>query len=74
MNWRGRPLTSHEVVVALIGATTSRTGLRVRAESAPNTYPPKVKVSDAEMATLALTRHAFHDDWNYTFQPHPAPP
>ena len=74
MNWRGRPLTSYAVIVDLIGATTSRTGLRVRAEADANPYPPKVKVSDAEMAALALTRHAFHGDWNYPFQPHPAPP
>jgi hypothetical protein len=74
MNWRGRPLISHEVVVDLIGATTSRTGLRVQAELDTNAYPTKVKVSDAEMAALALTRHAFHGDWNYTLQPQPAPP
>jgi len=74
MNWRGRPLTSHEVVVDLIGATTSRTGLRVQAALDTNAYPTKVKVSDAEMAALALTRHAFHGDWNYTLQPHPVPP
>jgi hypothetical protein len=71
MNWRGRPLVSHEVIVDLIGATTSRTGLRVQAELDTNAYPTKVKVSDEEMAALALTRHAFHGDWNYTL--HPAP-
>jgi len=70
MNWRGRPLVSHEVMVDLIGATTSRTGLRVQAERDTNAYPTKVKVSDEEMAALALTRHAFHGDWNYTLHPH----
>jgi len=73
MNWRGRPLHSHAVVVDLIGATTNRTGLRVQAELDTNAYPTKVKVSDEEMASLLLTRHAFHGDWNYTLHPLPPP-
>lgn len=71
MNWRGRPLISHEVIVELIGATTTRTGLRVQAERDPGEYPTKVKVSDEEMARLRLTPHEFHGEWNYTLAPTP---
>ncbi|MFI7301380.1 ISAzo13 family transposase [Streptomyces sp. NPDC050121] len=73
MNWRGRPLTSHEVIVESIAATTTRTGLRVTAELDTNTYPTGVAIDDAEMAALPLTRHAFHGDWNYALHPQPAP-
>ena len=69
MNWRGRPLVSHEVIVNLIGATTTRTGLTVQAERDLGTYPTKVQVSDEEMAALHLTPHAFHGEWNYTIAP-----
>jgi hypothetical protein len=71
MNWRGRPLISHEVVVDLIGATTTATGLQVPAELDPGAYPTKVKVSDNEFATVHLTPHAFHGEWNYTVTPRP---
>ena len=70
MNWRGRPLTSYEVVLELIAATTSKTGLRVHAERDHGTYPTKMVVSDTEMAAIALFPHAFHGDWNYTLDPH----
>jgi Rhodopirellula transposase DDE domain len=69
MNWRGRPLTSHEVIVQTIAATTTRTGLTVRAELDPGSYPDGVKVSDAQMDALPLTRHDWHGDWNYTLRP-----
>jgi hypothetical protein len=69
MNGRGRPLTSHEVIVELIGATTTRTGLRVRAELDRGRYPLGVKVRDEELAAVPLARHAFHGEWNYTIQP-----
>jgi hypothetical protein len=71
MNWRGRPLTSHEVVVNSIAATTTRTGLTVRAELDPGSYPAGEKVSDAEMDALPLTRHDWHGDWNYALRPEP---
>ncbi len=71
MNWRGRSLVSHEVVVELIGATTTASGLRVQAELDPGTYPTKLKVSDAELARVHLTPHAFHGEWNYTVTPRP---
>ena len=69
MNWRGRPLTSHEVIVQTIAATTTRTGLRVRAELDTSTYDTGVKVSDRQMDALPLTRHDWHGDWNYTLRP-----
>ena len=70
-NWRGRPLTSHEVVVELIGATTTRTGLTVHAEVDTNAYPRGLKVSDAEMAAIRpqIEPDQFHGDWNYTLRP-----
>jgi len=71
MNWRGRPLVSHEIIVDLIGATTTASGLRVQAELDPGAYPTKVKVSDDELATVQLTPHAFHGEWNYTVTPRP---
>jgi transposase len=69
MNWRGRPLTSHEVIVATIAATTTRTGLRVRAELDTSTYDTGVKISDRQMGALPLTRHEWHGDWNYALRP-----
>ncbi|MFJ7281091.1 ISAzo13 family transposase [Kitasatospora sp. NPDC098663] len=69
MNWRGRPLTSHEVIVQSIAATTTRTGLRVDAQLDTGLYPIGVTVSDADMAALPISRHHFHGDWNYTLHP-----
>jgi hypothetical protein len=71
MNWRGRPLTSHEVIVQTIAATTTRTGLRVRAGLDTSTYDTGVKISDRQMDALPLTRHDWHGDWNYTLRPQP---
>jgi Rhodopirellula transposase DDE domain len=73
LNWRGRPLVSHEVIVNLIGATTTQTGLTVQAERDTGVYPTKVQVSDEAMAALQLTPHAFHGEWNYTIAPAPLP-
>ena len=69
LNWRGRPLTSHEVIVELIGATTTRQGLQVHAALDTGTYPTRVKVSDEELATVHLRPHCFHGEWNYTILP-----
>jgi len=69
MNWRGRPLVSHQVVVDLISATTTKKGLRVRAKLDKGTYPTRVKISDEHMAQLRLKPHSFHGEWNYTIQP-----
>ena len=74
MNWRGRPLTSHEVIVNTIAATTTRTGLTVRAGPGPGTYDTGIKVSDEQMAGLPLDRHDWHGEWNYTLRPEPPRP
>jgi hypothetical protein len=74
LNWRGRPLTSHQVVVQTIAATTTSTGLRVHAELDTGHYPTGVKVSDAQMDAIAVTGHAWHGEWNYTLVRHEAPP
>jgi Rhodopirellula transposase DDE domain len=66
MNWRGRPLTSHEVVVNLISATTTQSGLTVRAERDRAAYHTGIKVTDAELARIPISPHLFHGDWNYT--------
>jgi hypothetical protein len=72
MNWRGRPLTSHEVVVATIAATTTRTGLRVKAVLDEGTYPTGLRITDRQMRELLrrhISRHEFHGDWNYDVHP-----
>lgn len=69
MNWRGRPLVSHEVVVKLIGATMTKSGLKVRAKLDKRKYPLKIKVSDEDMKSLNLEPHKFHGEWNYTIKP-----
>jgi len=71
MNWRGRPLTSHQVVVELIGATTTKQGLRVHAERDTGIYPKDVTVSDASMSEIDLQAHSWHGEWNYTIRPRP---
>ncbi|MGH3595916.1 MAG: ISAzo13 family transposase, partial [Mycobacterium sp.] len=73
MNWRGRPLASHEVIVNSIAATTTRAGLTVHAELDPGSYPAGTEISDEQMAAIPLARHRFHGDWNYTLRPHPVP-
>jgi hypothetical protein len=69
MNWRGRPLTSHEVIMQTIAATTTRAGLRVHAELDTSAYQTGIKISDQQMDALPLTRHDWHGDWNYTLRP-----
>jgi Rhodopirellula transposase DDE domain len=74
--WRGRPLTSHDVVVNTIGAVTTATGLTVTAVLDAGSYPTGTRVSDEQMRDLedrALTRHGFHGEWNYAFPPVPRP-
>jgi hypothetical protein len=76
MNWRGRPLTSHEVIVQTIAATTTRTGLTVAAELDPGEYPKGIKISDRQMKDLEqreLRRHHFHGEWNYDLIPARSP-
>lgn len=69
MNWRGRPLTSHEVVVELIAATTTKKGLKVHALRDFGNYPKEVSVPDSDMAEIDLRSHQFHGEWNYTITP-----
>jgi transposase len=66
LNWRGRPLTSHEVVVETIAATRTRTGLQVQAQLDTGSYPLGVSISTARMRTLPITSHSWHGAWNYT--------
>jgi hypothetical protein len=66
MNWRGKPLVSHEVVVNLIAATTTAKGLKVKARLDPRLYPTKVEVSKEAMRQVNLQPHSFHGEWNYT--------
>jgi hypothetical protein len=68
-NWRAQPLVSYRVIVDLIAATTTTTGLTVRCELDQNLYPKGIAVSDAEMAALNITHHQFHGEWNYTIAP-----
>jgi len=69
-NWRGKPLLSYQVIVNLIAATTTATGLQVHAELDRNAYPAGVKVSDQDLAQVRLLRDKFHGDWNYVIRPH----
>ena len=71
-NWRGKPLISHEVVVNLIAATTTTTGLKVRSALDRGAYPSGIKVPDADMEKLNLRTEAFHPDWNYSLLPRQA--
>lgn len=69
LNWRGKPLISHEVIVNLIAATTTRRGLRIRSALDTNSYPAGRKVTNKETATLRIDRDTFHGEWNYTINP-----
>ncbi len=68
-NWRGRPLVSREVVVNLIGSTTTKTGLEIRAELDGGSYPVGREVTDRQMESLSIKREKFHGEWNYTIRP-----
>jgi transposase len=70
-NWRGRPLISHEVILNLIAATTTKTGLVVRSELDVSPYPIGCPPSDVDLETLHLLRDAFHGEWNYSLRPRP---
>jgi Rhodopirellula transposase DDE domain len=70
-NWRGKPLVSHEVIVNLIAATTTKAGLRVQSQLDTGTYPKGIKVGKREFAAIQLRRHEFHGEWNYTITPRP---
>jgi hypothetical protein len=75
-NWRGRPLTSHEVIINTIAATTTKTGLTIQAELDTGSYPTGIKITDRQMRAFEKTRlhrHGFHGDWNYTIAPSTTP-
>ncbi len=76
MNWRGRPLASHDIIVNSIAAVTTATGLKVHAELDTGAYPAGITVSNAQMDALPLVTHYWHGEWNYTLLPAPpaAPP
>ncbi|MFF1917221.1 hypothetical protein ACFVYE_37855 [Streptomyces sp. NPDC058239] len=69
MNWRGRPLTSHDVVVNAIAATRTRSGLRVEAELDTCRYPLGISISKAQLKSLPIEYHNTHGIWNYTVRP-----
>ncbi len=72
INWRGRPLTSYRTIVELIGATTTRTGLTVRAELDQTEYPRGIKVTDDQIDEIGIQPHDWHGQWNYTIPNSPA--
>jgi hypothetical protein len=74
MNWRGKPLVSHQVIVQLIGSTPTETGLKVCCEIDGNLYPKGLKVSDQEIQAINITRNEFHGEWNYSIAPNQQPP
>jgi hypothetical protein len=68
-NWRGKPLITHQVIVSLIAATTTKTGLAIRSRLDARSYPKGRRVSDSQLARVNLAPHAFHGEWNYTIHP-----
>ena len=73
MNWRGRPLNTHQVIVDLISNTTTATGLTVHCVLDTGQYPTGIKYTNKDVDALPITRHDFHGDWNYTIHPHDTP-
>ena len=69
LNWRGKPLTSYQVVIELIASTTTNTGLTVYARLDETTYPQKIKITDEQIAAVNITGHQFHPEWNYIISP-----
>jgi Rhodopirellula transposase DDE domain len=68
-NWRGRPLTSLQVVINLIGHTTNTHGLKVEARLDENLYQTGIQVTDQEFDAIAIERNSFHGEWNYIIKP-----
>jgi DDE family transposase len=69
LNWRGKPLISHEVIINLIAGTTTSTGLKVYAQLDQRPYPTRIEVTDEQLAAVNITRHIFHGEWNYSVTP-----
>jgi hypothetical protein len=72
-NWRGKPLVSHQVILQLIAATTTDTGLTITCDIDGNSYPKGIIVTDAEWAAINITLDPFHGEWNYTIRPREKP-
>ncbi len=72
LNWRGKPLVSHEVIINLIAATKTQNGLTVRCSLDKNIYPKGIKVTDEELSRVRIRLDSFHGDWNYSIHPHNA--
>jgi hypothetical protein len=70
-NWRDRPLVSREVVVNVIGHTTTKTGLEIHSELNEHSYPTGQEVTDQQLESLSIKRDRFHGEWNYTLVPRP---
>jgi len=68
-NWRGKPLVSHEVMVNLIGSTTTKKGLKIRAEMDDNEYQTGIKISDKKLDEVNIEKEEFHGEWNYKICP-----
>jgi hypothetical protein len=68
-NWRGKLLVTHQVIVSLLAATTTKTGLRVRSQIDPRVYVKGRRVSDTQLAEVHLEPDAFHGEWSYTIRP-----
>jgi hypothetical protein len=68
-NWRGKPLTSYQVIVELVAATTTEGGLRVLAEWDQGYYPVGTEITDDQLAAIPVTGHDWHPDWNYNLSP-----
>jgi hypothetical protein len=69
LNWRGKPLESHEVIINLINGTTTSTGLKVYAQLDKRPYPTRIEVTDEQLAAVNITRNTFHGEWNYSITP-----
>ncbi len=69
MNWREKPLISHEIIVNLIASTTTQTGLKIQAEIDTNRYPKGLRVTDEELEKINIQKANFHGEWNYTILP-----
>jgi hypothetical protein len=73
MNWRGRPLKTHQVIVDLVSNTTTAAGLTVHCVLDTGQYPTGIKYTSKDVDALPITRHDFHPDWNYTMRPRDTP-
>ena len=69
MNWRGKPLVSYETIINLISSTTTKAGLKVKAGIDYNEYQKGIKVTEAQMRMIDISRNEFHGEWNYTLKP-----